>query len=99
MNKCLYKLPICGWNLTHILIFYLLSDIMENLIKNRIQSHIITFCIGCIWYLIEPIVYHHKAKVQNKRTNDLMVYDNVYVPRLDDLIFNTIGQIIHIQFH
>jgi len=96
LNGCLYRLPICGWNLTHVFIFYLISKILEKYIKNKIKCHIFIFIIGVLWYIIEPILYYNRGKDQIILLNDNIVYSNVYVPRLDDLIFNIFGQMLFV---
>lgn len=96
MNIKLYSLPICGWNLTHIFIFYLLSSFVDAKIKNIKKIHLLVFTIGILWYLIEPVIYKHRAIYQKEIYDTSRVYKNVYIPRLDDIVFNTIGQMFYI---
>lgn len=97
MNIKLYSLPICGWNLTHIFIFYILSSFIDVKIKNIKKVHLLVFTIGILWYLMEPVIYKHRAIHQKEIYDTSRVYKNVYIPRLDDIVFNTIGQMFYIS--
>ena len=97
LNIKLYSLPICGWNLTHVFIFYLLCAFLEPKIKNKKIAHLLIFTIGILWYIVEPIIYKHKAIHQKETKDPSKVYKNVYVPRFDDIVFNTAGQMLYMS--
>lgn len=98
LNKLIYSLPICGWNLSHVFLFYLVSTFLEPLFKNKLIAHLCIFLIGISWYFIERILFFKQAQLQNLHDNPKYVYLNVFVPRLDDLIFNLLGQILYMSY-
>ena len=94
LNKKLfsmYGVKGCIWNISHILIYcgicYLL-DAQFSIIK-----HLIVFIFGIIWYISCP--YYKKGKYKCNNENDI-VYENTDQPRLDDIIFNSMGQLLYI---
>ena len=74
---------------------YLYTNFFKN--KKYKKSHGLIFATGILWYIIEPILYHHTAIQQNKIKDDSKVYENVYIPRLDDIVFNTLGQMLYMS--
>lgn len=95
MNKKLFS--ICGinaciWNLSHVLIYCFICYIIDA--KLSLEKHLLVFVIGIIWYLSCP--YYKKGHYKCKKTDNI-VYDNTDQPRLDDIIFNTAGQLLYVM--
>lgn len=96
LNKKIISINICGWNSLHTLLFYFICK-AKNV--KTLEEHLIIFLIGLLWYLIEGKLFNNisnKIKI-SKCTN--IVYESINKPRLDDLLFNTFGQIIFILLH
>ena len=94
MNKkifSIYSINACIWNLSHILIYCFICYIINA--KLSLQKHVLVFILGLIWYLSCP---YYKKGYYNCKNKDNIVYGNTDRGRLDDLIFNTIGQFLYI---
>jgi hypothetical protein len=94
MNKKIFS--ICGinaciWNLSHILIYCFICYIVD--VKLSLKKHLLVFILGLIWYLSCP--YYKKSYYKCKNKNNI-VYENTDNSRLDDLVFNTTGQLLYI---
>jgi hypothetical protein len=94
MNKNLFSLfgiKSCIWNLSHVLIYFFICYLIEA--KFSIKKHLLVFIFGIIWYISCP--YYKKGCYKCNNENDI-VYENTDQPRLDDIIFNTTGQLLYI---
>ena len=97
MNKILVK--VCGWNILHVIFFYAICNNLN--VQNNLKNHILIFMFGIVWYNIETFVL---LKTKNDpgeictNQNDL-VYDNLWKPHVDDIIFNILGQLLYIGFN
>jgi len=94
LNRKIISINICGWNLLHTLLFYYICKAKNVKI---IEEHFLIFLIGLLWFLIEGKLFNnisHKIKIS---TSTYIVYESINKPRIDDLLFNTFGQIIFIM--
>ena len=74
MNKKLfsiYGINACIWNLSHILIYCFIYDIVDA--KLSLEKHLLVFILGLIWYLSCP--YYKKEYYKCKNKNNI-VYKN-----------------------
>jgi len=93
MNKTLiniYNLKGCIWNIIHIFIYFGLCLLINA--KLNICKHLIVFLIGLLWYFLAP---YSNNKNKPKKCNNV-VYLDTNIPRKDDIIFNSIGQLLYI---
>ena len=79
------------WEILHILFFYKLCYITQ---ANTPTIHIIIFVIGISWYISEPYILKNINKTAYICSN--CAYISVFRPKLSDLLFSGIGQIIFI---
>ena len=94
LNKTIFKLRFSFWNISHIFVFFIYCLILKPV---TFQDHLKIFMIGVVWYLIQFIVHYHSKKYKQK-CNHSVAYENLYTPRLDDFVYNILGQIIYILF-
>lgn len=90
----IFGIKACLWNLSHIIIYFFLCILINA--RLSIYRHFIVFTIGILWYISSP--YTTKLKSANCKNNDI-VYSNTYIPRKDDIFFNTLGQLFYILFY
>jgi hypothetical protein len=95
LNKELFSLNFCLWNISHIIVFFIYCILFKPI---TFKDHIYIFMIGVIWFIMQFLFtkYYNKNKVSD--CNDCIVYKNMQEPRFDDLIFNTFGQILYIVY-
>jgi hypothetical protein len=100
LNKSLLTINVCGWNLLHVLFFYVVCYTFQ---VNTILDHIIVFFVGVVWFIFEKIMFYYNNKHINININTNNIDNNasdVYHPisnsRVDDFIFNAFGQILYI---
>ena len=86
----LFKYNFCLWNLSHIFIFCFFCLLINA--KFNIILHFIVFLLGVSWLVFRP--YSKEGNSCNKSSN--IVYSDTNKPRLDDLVFNSLGQILYI---
>ena len=86
----IYKLNGCIWNIIHIFIYFLLCILFNA--KKIYYKHILIFFIGLLWYFLAP--YSNYNNNPNKCQNT--VYSDTNIPRQDDIIFNSLGQLVYI---
>ena len=94
LNKKLgkiFKYNFCLWNLSHIFIFCFFCLLVDA--KFNILLHLIVFLSGVSWLVFCP--YSKEGNTCNKSNN--IVYSDTNKPRLDDLVFNLLGQILYIS--
>ena len=95
---------ICGWNLAHSLCFFIICLFV---FPTTLYDYIEIFIFMLVWFVFELFFYHmnskmniftinyhsicnhNKGKENNKCKNQ--IYNNPYIPRFDDIIFNFIG--------
>ena len=63
---------------------------MFNAKKNSLL-HLYIFFIGLSWLILAP----YKKIESNPNKCDNVVYEDTNIPRKDDLIFNSIGQLLY----
>jgi hypothetical protein len=92
LNKTLFKLRFSIWNMSHIIIFFIYCLIMKPV---SFQDHFEIFMFGVVWYLMQYIINYNTDKYK-KKCNHSVAYENIYKPRLDDFVYNTLGQILYL---
>lgn len=94
LNKRLFSLNICGWNLLHIIFYFLLCFIFN--VKTNTEYFFI-FLVGCIWFFLEKLVFiQYNEPVDENVSNDASyVYASISYPRYDDILFNLFGIILY----
>lgn len=93
-NKTIYNLKICGWNISHIIVFYMYCVILKPI---TFINHTTIFLIGVLWYILQHITSGNSSG--NIIDCPEVVYNNMIHPKLDDFIFNIAGQLIYIATH
>ena len=99
LNRTLFRLELrlCFWNGIHVVLFFLLCYVLRPV---SIADHLAIFAVGLAWFLIQVIANnclpHAKALVENGKTCPGASYPNVMVPKLDDFVYNTLGQLCYI---
>jgi hypothetical protein len=92
LNKTLYELKFCIWNICHIFIFFFYCVIMKPV---TLLDHFYIFLIGVFLFILE--IYIKTPISQNKKIEcKCVTYTDLDKPRVDDLIFNTMGQILYV---
>jgi len=93
LNSKLFDIdiPVCLWNIAHVITFVILSHVMD---VRSLYDHTKLLLVGIIWYIIEHS-FSHPDRIYDCTTID-NVYKNTSKPRYDDIFFNTVGQIIYI---
>ena len=56
------------------------------------KRHLLVFMTGLAWYIICP---YKERSHKHKKCKDT-VYEDTFIPRLDDIVFNILGQILYI---
>ena len=94
LNKKLLELDICGWNLLHVLFYFSICYIFN--IKTII-GYIFIFSIGIAWFFLEKELFskYNKHFIENNDNNKNYVYSSISYPRYDDIIFNSLGILLH----
>ena len=93
LNKKLFdiNLSFCWWNIFHIIAFIFLSYQFK---ASNIYDHVKIFLIGLIWFVIEYLFSKPDRDYNCNTSNN--VYKNTSRPKYNDILFNTVGQIIYI---
>jgi hypothetical protein len=81
----------CVWNILHIIIFFGYCVIMK---PRTLQDHAQIFAIGVAWYLMQYIARRQTSGDTTSCPG--VAYDNMLMPRLDDFIYNTLGQALYV---
>lgn len=84
---------MCIWNFIHIILYFSLCLIFKAHLNFKI--HFLISMIGLSWLLLCP--FKEKNNLHSKCQNT--VYEDIYIPRNDDLFFNTLGQVIYILLY
>lgn len=93
---------ICIWNLLHSIVFLILCIILQ---PETIYDYINIIIVMIVWFLFEYFIYKlneklNLIKINNKIINNKhAIYNNPYIPRYDDFIFNIIGVFIYIYIY
>lgn len=91
LNQTFFKMRFSFWNFSHIVIFFMYCFILK---PKTTFDHFKIFMIGVIWYLMQTI--YHKDKKTKKKCDHSIAYENMLQPRLDDFIYNILGQLLYI---
>jgi hypothetical protein len=94
LNKRLFSLNVCGWNLLHIL-FYFLFCVFLNVKTTR--EYFLVFLTGVFWFFLEQLVFlqYNKYIDENVSNDAKYVYASISYPRYDDIIFNLFGILLY----
>jgi len=99
LNRTLFRLELrlCFWNGIHVVLFFLLCYILQPV---SIADHLAIFAVGVAWFLLQVIANHCLPHVTKTGTRTWgcpgASYQNVMVPKLDDFVYNTLGQLCYI---
>lgn len=91
LNRTLFEMRFCIWNIMHIIVFFVVCVIMK---PYTLIDHMLIFAIGIIWYFVE-----YMSNYQTSGKTELcpdVAYDNILMPRFDDFIYNTLGQVFYV---
>jgi len=98
LNYNILTLHICGWNLLHILFNYMVCYIFNI---STIISYFTVFLLGILWFFIEQILFfkfNKKSKLMKPQSLNY-VYSSIGYPRVDDILYNSIGIFLHFISH
>ena len=91
---------ICIWNLLHSVVFFILCIILH---PESIYDYINIIIVMILWFLFEYFIYKMNKKLNLIKVNknvikggSHLVYDNPYIPRYDDFIFNISGVLLYV---
>ena len=91
---------ICIWNLLHSVVFFILCIILH---PESIYDYINIIIVMILWFLFEYFIYKINKKLNLIKVNknvikggSHLVYDNPYIPRYDDFIFNISGVLLYV---
>ena len=91
---------ICIWNLLHSVVFFILCIILH---PETIYDYINIIIVMILWFLFEYFIYKINKKLNLIKVNknvikggSHLVYDNPYIPRYDDFIFNISGVLLYV---
>jgi len=91
MNRTLFQMRFCIWNILHIIIFFGYCLIMKPV---SAWDHAQIFAIGVVWYLMQYVARSHTSGDTTSCPD--VAYDNMLMPRLDDFVYNSLGQLIYV---
>ena len=100
LNRKIIELDICGWNLLHVIFYFSVCYILNI---RTLVGYILIFSTGIIWYFLEQTIFtkYNKnmatPKNNNEDTNNTKdyVYASISYPRRDDIIYNSLGILLH----
>jgi len=94
LNKRLFSLNVCGWNLLHILFYFLFCVFFD--IKTT-REYLLVFLTGLFWFFLEQLVFlQYNTYIDQNVSNDAKyVYASISYPRYDDIIFNLFGILLY----
>ena len=92
LNKKIIELEICGWNLLHVLVYFILCLILN---VRTIFGYMGVFLTGIVWYFLERRLFMKYSKNRTNKGSEDTVYDSISEPRPDDLVYNFIGIMIY----
>ena len=91
---------ICIWNLLHSVVFFILCILLH---PETIYDYINIIIVMILWFLFEYFIYKINKKLNLIKVNknvikggSHLVYDNPYIPRYDDFIFNISGVLLYV---
>ena len=93
LNHTFLTLKFCIWNISHVFIFFIYCLILKPV---TLYDHVFIFMIGVIWYLMQ--YFTRKDTIGNIQKCLNVAYDNMLHPRLDDFIYNILGQMLYICY-
>lgn len=92
-NKTLFTLKFCFWNISHIFIFFSYCVFLK---PTSLRDHFFIFLIGVSWFTTQ-IIFAKYDEITNDITNCPHVsYENILKPKLDDFIYNVLGQMLYV---
>jgi uncharacterized membrane protein YhaH (DUF805 family) len=91
LNRTLFELRFCMWNIIHIFVTFAICVIMK---PRNLGDHMLIFAIGVVWFFIEYVSNSETTGAAESCPE--AVYDNMLMPRLDDFLYNTLGQVLYI---
>ena len=90
---------ICIWNLLHSVVFFILCIILH---PETIYDYSNIIIVMISWFLFEYYMFKINKKLNLIKINknvikggSHLVYDNPYIPRYDDFIFNIAGVLLY----
>ena len=93
LNYTFLTLKLCIWNILHVFIFFIYCLILKPV---TLYDHIFIFMLGVVWYLME--YFSNKDTIGNIEKCLNVGYHNIKHPRLDDFIYNILGQLLYICY-
>jgi hypothetical protein len=102
LNRTLFRLELrlCFWNGIHVVLFFLLCLFLRPV---SIADHLAIFAVGVAWFLLQVIANHclpHAKALTDTGSRTWgcpdASYQNVMVPKPDDFVYNTLGQLCYI---
>ena len=91
LNKKIIELEVCGWNLLHVFVYFMLCLILN---VRTIFGYMGVFLTGIVWYFLERMLFMKYSKNHTNNGSEDTVYDSISDPRPDDLVYNFIGIMI-----
>lgn len=94
LNTNITRINICGWNLLHIVAYFMLCVYISPQTK---YDYILLILSSFIWMLVE----HLANKLMMKHTEEICneantCYCNPYLYKFDDIIFNLAGIMLYL---
>jgi len=93
LNHTFLTLKFCIWNISHVFIFFIYCLILKPV---TLYDHFLIFMLGVVWYSMQ--YFARKDTVGNIQKCLNVAYDNMIHPRLDDFIYNILGQLLYICY-
>ena len=95
LNVKIVDLPICGWNLLHVLFYFSLCFIFQ---LKTISGHFFIFSLGIAWFFLEKRLFSKYNKNFMEKNKKNYVYSSISHPRYDDILFNFLGVLLHFLY-
>ena len=95
LNRTLLELDVCGWNLLHVIFYFMLCYILR---VKSLLGYVVVFLVGIFWYFVEQVIFlHYRVPIgDNRHPNPNYVYHSISYPRVDDFVYNVIGILLYI---
>ena len=107
-NVTLLQLDICGWNLFHVICYFVVCVFFR---VKTLTGYLSVFLAGIGWYFLEQLLFHkynqmdspnsdgYKLGESNSEESKSGVYDSISMPRVDDLFYNGLGIFLYFLTH
>ena len=94
LNINLMTLKICGWNILHVVFYFILCVLLK---VSSYKGYLLVISIGFIWYVAEIYLFinYNKNYTEDETHDDSYVYSSISHPRYDDIIFNIFGIMLY----